>query len=83
MADVISLVSNDIPLYTMAAFQEYQSVANLIIDTALSIANLEPLVFLTSNGKVIKIDDVSDLKNRPEDIAFFRVQCVLLYLVRK
>ena len=72
VADVISSASNELPLDTWTVFQEVQPVAKSIIDCLLSIANLEPLNFLTSSGKVVKIDDVSDLKNRPDDIAFFR-----------
>ena len=69
VADVISLVSNEPSVDTGAVFQE--DVAKSTIDGSLSIANLEPLDFLTSSNKVVKIDDVSDLKNRPDIISFF------------
>ena len=39
-------------------FHEDQSVANSIIDSSLSIANLEPLDVLTSSGKIVKIDAI-------------------------
>ena len=74
VADVISLVSNEISLDTGAAFQEAQSVAKYVIENSLSITNLEPLAFLTSSGKLVNIDGVSDQKSRPEDIAFFSFQ---------
>ena len=46
VADVISLVSNDLSLDTGATFQEAQSLAKSVIENSLSITNLEPLAFL-------------------------------------
>ena len=77
VVDVISLVSNELSLDTGVSFQEAQSVAKTIIISTLFIQNLEPLAFLTSRNKVVKISDPADLKSRPDDITFFRFRCVM------
>ena len=77
VADVVSLVSNELPLDTGAAFQEAQSVTKKLMESCISIPYLEPLAFLTSAGKVKTIDNVSDLKSCPDDITFFKFRCTV------
>ena len=48
VADVISLVSNELPLDNGSAFQEAESAVKLIVDSTLSVNHLEPLAFPTS-----------------------------------
>ena len=47
VADVISLVSSDLPLDNGSAFQETERAAKLIVDSTLSVNHLKPLSFLT------------------------------------
>ena len=77
VADMVALVSNELPLDTGPEFQEAQSAAQLIADGALQIDNLEPLTFLNSTGKSVQIDDVDDLDSRPSDITFIKCRCVV------
>ena len=78
VADLISLVSDELPLGTGAAFQEAQTAAKLIVDKAVTYSNVEPLAFLTSTAKVVDFgDDITDLAKRPEDITFLIFRCVL------
>ena len=77
VADTISLVSDELPLDTWAAFQEAQLVVQTVIEHVTLIQNLEPLAFLTSTGKIVHIDDVNNLASRPEDITFIKVHSVV------
>ena len=78
VADLISLISNELPLDTGAAFQEAQTEAKSIVDKAITYSNVEPLAFLTSTAKVVDFDDdITDLAKRPDDIIFLRFRCVL------
>ena len=77
VADLISMVSNVLPQDTGAAFQEAQSAAKMVMNNAILVSNLEPLVFLTLTGKVTNIKDASDLKRWPDDISFLRFNCVV------
>ena len=75
VADIISLVSNEIPLDTGADYQESQSVSKAIIDDIISVNNLEPLEFLTAGSKLVHIADGGDLESRPENVAYVRFRC--------
>ena len=75
VADVTSLVSNELPIDTGAAFQESTSAAKLIVDSILSIGFLDPVAWLTSGGNDIKIPDPADLSVRPADISYIRFRC--------
>ena len=77
VADLISMVSNELPQDTSAAFQEAQFVAQMVMDNVLIVGNLEPIAFLSSTGKVANIEDAINLKNRPDDISFLRFNCVV------
>ena len=77
VADVISLVSNELPLDTGSAFQEAESAVKMIVDSTLFMNHLEPLAFLTSTGKGVKVDETEGLEYRPEDITFFKFRCTM------
>ena len=78
VADLISLVSDELPLDTGAAFQEAQTTAKSIVDKVVTYSNVEPLAFLTLTAKVVgSSNDITDLAKRPEDITFLRFRCVL------
>ena len=59
---VVSLVSNEYPMDTRAAFHEAQFVAKSIINNALLVEHLNPIYFLTSTCMIVNVDDVTDLK---------------------
>ena len=43
----------------------------------MTIGHLEPVAFLNSTHKTVKIGDPDDLLKRPEDISFMRFHCTL------
>ena len=45
IADIISLVSNELPIDSSSAYQEAQAASKVIPDSALNVNNLEPLAF--------------------------------------
>ena len=75
VADVVSLVSNELPLDTTATFHEAQSASKTVLDPAINIDNLEPLVFLNSAGSAFSMTDFSDLEKRPADVTFVSFRC--------
>ena len=77
VADVVTLVSNELPMDTNAAFQEAQTASLSILGHCLHVENLEPMAFLSSTGKSVTVDDVVDLSERPEDITFLRFRSLL------
>ena len=77
IVDVISLVSNKLPIDTGAAFQESQEVAKMVMGSALRVENLHPSAFLNSEGKQLKFHPAAMLAERPEDLSYFRFQCEL------
>ena len=77
VADVISLVSNELPLDTGAAFQEAERAVKLIVESTLSVNHLERLVSLTSKNKVVRVNKADNLKSRPEAISFFMFRCTM------
>ena len=72
VAGVISLVSSELPLDTSSSFQEAQAASKLVLDSIVSIDNLEPLAFLDSRGASVSMSDFSDLEKRPSDVSFVR-----------
>ena len=71
VTDIISLVSNELPQDTGAAYQESQSTAQTIINKANFLGNLDPVAFLSSTDKELKVvNDPSDLSTLPDDISF-------------
>ena len=81
VADLVNLASNELPLDTGAAFQEAQSAAGKIMDQVIRFDNLEPLAFLTSQGKAIKIKDADDLDKRSVDITYMKFRCFFMDLL--
>ena len=75
VADVISLVSSELPIDTSAAYQESQSASKDILDEILNVNNLEPVSFLTSDGKAVSMMDFPDLEKRPTDVTFVKFRC--------
>ena len=57
VADVISLVSSELPLDTSSSFQEAQAASKLVVYSIFSIDNLDPLAFLDSRGASVSICD--------------------------
>ena len=77
VAEVTSLVSNELPLDTGSAFQASQSAAKFIMDGIMQVGFLEPIAFMTSTAKVVQIGDPDDLLQRPEDITFLQMLCTI------
>ena len=75
VADVIFLVSSEIPIDTGSSFQESQRTAKLIVNSVLSIDFLDHVVWLKLGGNEVKISDPTDLKLRPVDIQYIRFRC--------
>ena len=77
VADVMILVSNELPMDTGSTFQEAQYASKSIINQALLMEHLEPMAFLTSTGKTVNVDDVSNLKKRSDNINFRKFRSIL------
>ena len=77
VADIISLVSNELPIDSSSSYQEAQAASKVITDSALNVNNLEPLAFLTSTGATVSMAEFDDLKKRPADVTFVRLRCNL------
>ena len=75
VADIMSLVSSELPNDTGAAFQESANSAKMIVDSILNVGFLDPVAWLTSGGNDIKIPDPTDLSVRFPDIHFIRFRC--------
>ena len=75
VADVISLVSSEMPIDTRSTFQESQGISKLIVDSILNITVLDPFAWVTSEGHEVKIPDPDDLKTRPADIQYICFRC--------
>ena len=75
VADLISLVSTELPLDTTAAYQEAQSASKDVLDSLIKIDHLEPLAFLNSSGASVSMTDFSDLEKRPSDVSYVRFRC--------
>ena len=73
-ADIMALITKEIPMDTGADFQEAKVAAKMIIDNVFNIANLNPNAFLNSDGKTLKFAPTGDLSKRPEDLTFFCFQ---------
>jgi len=55
VTDLISLVSQQLPVSTNVAFQEAQTEANKIMVSVFVIGNLTASTFINSNGGVVKL----------------------------
>ena len=74
VADLISLVSQELPVSTNVAFQEAQTEANKIMVSVFDIDNLTASAFINSHGGVVKLNS-DTLKDRPEGIKYFCFGC--------
>lgn len=74
VADLISLISQELPISTNVAFQEAQAEANKIMVSVLDVDNLTASAFVNSSGKVVKLKSDA-LDKRPEGITYFRFGC--------
>ena len=54
VADIVSMISNEIPIDSGAAYQEAQSASKFIVDSVLNPTFLDPIAFLTSAGMQLK-----------------------------
>ena len=77
VADIMALVANKIPMDTGAAFQEAQSASKRITGDVFNIVNLNPSMFLNSDGKNIKFTPTIKIAERPEDLTYICFQCDL------
>ena len=77
IAEITSLVTNELPLDTGSCFQASQFAAKAIMEDMLKIGYLEPLAFMTSAGKVVQISDPDNLLKHPGDITFLRLRCTM------
>ena len=75
VADIISLVSNELPIDTSAAYQEAQAASKSIVDSVLDANNLELLAFLNSTGATVSMIDFEDFDKRSADVSFVRFRC--------
>ena len=75
VADIVAMVSNEIPIDSGAALQEAQSAAQLIAGSVLNPQFLEPVAFLTSTGNEANLGDPDDMENREVDITYVRFRC--------
>jgi len=72
-ADIMALITTEIPMDTGTAFQEAQAASKVVMNHVYNIGNLNPSAFLNSVGKTLKVAPTA----RPEDLTFFRFQCDL------
>ena len=77
IADIMALIANEVPMDTGAAFQEAQAATAKIMDEVFNVENLHPSAFLNSDGKTVKFTPTVGLKERPDDLTYFRFQCDL------
>ena len=77
VADLISLISHELPLDTGASFQAAELAANAIVTNICKVDHIEPVAFLNSAGTQVVISDPDDLDSRPADITFLRLRCTL------
>ena len=70
-------LSNEFPIDTSAAFQEVKAASKSISNHWLDIKTLQHLAFLSSEGKIVTVNGSAQLKDRSEDITYFRFKCDL------
>ena len=76
VADIITAVSNELPISTSAALQEADHIASTVTSSITNLNNLFPNCFLSSTGKTVNVNVNDDLTNRPVDICFFCCRCL-------
>ena len=76
-ADLISVISQEVPIDVVTAFMESTRVKKKIFSRMTVIDNLAGLAFLHSNGKKAKNLASCDLKDCASDMAYIRLSCTL------
>ena len=76
-ADLISVISQEIPIDVTTAFMESTRVKEKIIGSMTDISNLSGLAFLHSDGKKAKNLTSCDVKDRVADLAYIHLICTL------
>jgi hypothetical protein len=76
VADLVALISQELPIATNVAFQEAHTESVAIMKSAFDIRNLSAAAFINNAGFVIKLQS-EDLDDRPEGIGYFRFHCDL------
>jgi len=76
VADLVALISQELPIATNVAFQEAHTESVAIMKSAFDIRNLSAAAFINNAGFVIKLQS-EDLDVRPEGIGYFRFHCDL------
>ena len=77
VADIVAMVTNEIPIDSWAALQEAQSASKFIVESVLHPNFLDPVASLTSPGNEAKLGDPSDLISRQSDITYVRFSCTI------
>ena len=77
VADIVAMVTNEVPIDSGAALQEAQSTSKFIVESVLRLTFLDPVSFLTSAGNEAILGDPTDLKSRPSDITYIRFRCTM------
>ena len=77
VANLVLLISSDLPHDTGAAFQEATLAMQDIVNNSIELSNLDPVAFLTHTGKEAYIADPADFSARSEDITFLRINCTV------
>lgn len=72
MADIINMVMEELPTNSNAAFQESQSVMDVVRAAMLTVDNLIPVSILDSKGAEMDLDLSKANKDRDVDITFMR-----------
>ena len=72
MADIINMVMEELPTSSNAAFQESQSVMDVVRAAMLTVDNLIPVSILDSKGAEMDLDLSKANIDRDVDIAFMR-----------
>ena len=77
VADIVTMVTNEIPIDSGAALQEAQSASKFIVESVVHPSFLDPVAFLTSAGNEAKLGDPTDLTSRQSDITYVRFRCTM------
>ena len=78
VVDVITMVSELLPIDCSTALQTVDGVAKAINAAAYDINNLEPIAFVNQKGEIKKVKPNSSLKDRASDITHFRFLCEII-----
>ena len=71
VADILSFLSDELPIDTSAAYQESTRVTCNILACVYNVSLLNPTSCFNSKGNTVSLVDMHDLDKRAEGIAFF------------